>query len=163
MSAGLISRMDALHTIDEALSKLPELMRSNEARVMLLAIALQESGLRHRRQINGPARGFWQFEVTGVRGVLKHRASRALAILACDRHKVAAVPEDVHPALADDDILAATFARLLLWTDPSPMPEASDAKGGWTLYLRTWRPGKPHENRWGPNHAAAFATVYPRA
>lgn len=162
MNAGIVSRIDALHTIDEALAKLPEMMRSNEARVVMLAIALQESGLRTRRQINGPARGFWQFEAAGVRGVLKHRASRALAVLACERAKLAPLPEIVHAALADDDILAATFARLLLWTDPSPMPETSDAHGAWVLYLRTWRPGKPHENRWAANHAAAFGTIYPR-
>ena len=45
-------------------------MAGDPARVLLLAIALQESGLEHRRQINDAgqpmdqyARGFWQFEL----------------------------------------------------------------------------------------------------
>ena len=38
---------------------------SPEAEVLLLAIATQESALRHRTQVGGPARGYWQFERGG--------------------------------------------------------------------------------------------------
>ena len=37
-------------------------VQSPEAEVLLLAIATQESALRHRTQVGGPARGHWQFE-----------------------------------------------------------------------------------------------------
>lgn len=47
----------------------------------------------------------------------------------------------VHPALEVDDVLAAGFARLLLWTDPHRLPAVGDVEGAWQLYLRTWRPG----------------------
>ena len=39
-------------------------------------------------------------------------------------------------------------ARLLLFTDPKRLPEVGDAKGAWNLYIRTWRPGKPHRGTW---------------
>ncbi|WP_199533145.1 hypothetical protein [Thiopseudomonas alkaliphila] len=59
--------------IDPALALLPARMKSKKAVVMMLAIGLQESRFIHRRQIKGPARGFWQFEKGGgVYGVLNH-------------------------------------------------------------------------------------------
>ena len=45
-----------------AMALLPARMDTPEADCMLLAIGLQESRFVHRRQIGGPARGFWQFE-----------------------------------------------------------------------------------------------------
>ena len=46
---------------------------SPEAELLLLAIALQESGCTHRAQIKGPARGYWQFERGGgFAGILAH-------------------------------------------------------------------------------------------
>ena len=46
--------------IKPAFTLLPSRMRSREALVMLLAIGLQESLFKRRRQMaNGPARGFW--------------------------------------------------------------------------------------------------------
>src|SRR5690606_35371438 len=78
--------------MDPALDLLPARMGSIEARVMLLSIALQESGLAHRWQVvdlarpqaKGPARGLLQFERGGgVRGVLTHPASRDYAADVC--------------------------------------------------------------------------------
>src|SRR5690606_12018619 len=70
---------DAKTLIEAGLALLPEPDSSREARAMLLAIALQESRFMHRRQIGGPARGYWQFEVGGVRGVMTHRHTSTLA------------------------------------------------------------------------------------
>lgn len=110
---------------------------------MLLTIGLQESEFKHRRQMgNGPARGFWQFEkMGGVAGVLQHRTTATLAMEICRARGVAVTAGDVHAALEHDDVLAAAFARLLLWTDPKALPSLNDAEGAWQLYLRTWRPG----------------------
>nr|WP_255469077.1 hypothetical protein [Achromobacter sp. UMC46] len=135
-------------------------MDTLEARVMLLAIGLQESRFVHRRQISGPARGFWQFERGGgVRGVLTHPASRVHAYRLCGGRAVDPVAAAVYPALEQDDVLAAGFARLLLWTDANRLPAIGDVQGGWNLYARTWRPGKPHPQTWPALHAEAVAVA----
>lgn len=139
-----------------ALRLLPPRMDTPAARTLMLAIAYQESGMRHRRQIVGPARGYWQFEAGGgVRGVLRHPASKlhakyALDFLDYDPETSAA---DCHAVIEHNDVLAAVFARLLLWTDAEPLP--TDAQGAWELYLRTWRPGRPHPDKWAANFQKA--------
>jgi hypothetical protein len=146
--------------IKPALAFLPFKMDTPEASVMLLAIGLQESRFVHRRQIGGPARGFWQFERGGgVRGVLTHPASRDHAYRICGSRGVEPVAAAVYPALEQDDVLAAGFARLLLWTDANRLPAIGDVQGGWNLYARTWRPGKPHPQTWPALHAQAVAVV----
>lgn len=129
---------------------------------MLLAIALQESSARFRYQIlssgaPGPARGFWQFERGGgVSGVMEHRASRPAAVAMCNALQVEFASASIHRVIEGNDPLAVAFARLLLWTDPHPLPDAESA--GWACYLRTWRPGKPKPNTW-PNYWRAASTV----
>jgi len=142
--------------ISPALALLPPAMATPAARILLLAIGLQESRFLHRRQINGPARGFWQFEKNGgVLGVLTHPSSRDAAHNLCAARNVAPLSASVYPALETDDVLAAGFARLLLWTDPWRLPAPGDADGAWALYLRTWRPGKPHPHTWPALYAQA--------
>lgn len=144
-----------------ALDLLPRRMDTPAARVMLLAIGLQESQLVHRRQIVGgrpvgPAKGLWQFERDGgCLGVLGHRMSVDLMRWVCLARKVPASRAKLWNALPGDDVLAAAAARLLLWTDPSPLPAPSDRDGAWDLYLRVWRPGKPRPQTWAEHHAAA--------
>lgn len=143
--------------IAPALAMLPARMNSVAAEVQMLAIGLQESRFEHRRQIGGPARGFWQFEQGGgVRGVLRHHSSREHALSVCRIRNVIATEGAVYAALEHDDVLAAAFARLLLWTDPKAMPALGDEQGAWDLYLRVWRPGKPHRNTWGALYAQAL-------
>lgn len=144
----------------EALLLLPARMTSPQAEVMLLAIGLQESRFTHRRQIGGPARGFWQFEKGGgVAGVLRHPSSKDIAVRVCDARGVAPVAEQVYQRLEHDDVLAAAFARLLLWTDPRPLPAQGEVTAAWDLYLRTWRPGKPHRQTWDALYAQALEEV----
>jgi hypothetical protein len=143
--------------INPALAILPMGMDSPKARVMLLATGLQESRFQYRRQMgNGPARGFWQFERGGgVKGVFTHHASTGHLHNLC---KARGVPFDVPTiwaALETDDVLAAGVARLLYYTDPKPLPDVDDADGAWKLYLRTWRPGKPHPATWPDYHQQA--------
>ena len=64
------------HVLPAAYAVLPKAMQSPAATAMLIAIALQESKCCHRRQLGGPARGLWQFELGGLRGVLSHKASK---------------------------------------------------------------------------------------
>lgn len=159
--------------IRPALALLPEPMTSDRAIVMLLAIGLQESRFAHRVQVGGPARGYWQFEDGGgLRGVLEHVSSAPHA-------SIVAGALGYHPpgrrflfeALAHNDILAAAFARLLLYTDYHPLPAVTDTAGAFTYYLRNWRPGAwargtPAQRaalrmKWGDNHRQAREAVVP--
>ena len=134
--------------IDPAARLLPS-MDSPRARIMLLAIGLQESRFERRRQIKGPARGFWQFESGGgVRGVLLHKASAYDAAKVCHARGVGRSTREVYDRLEHDDILACCFARLLLYTDPRPLPMIGDVDASWDYYERNWRPGKPHPHTW---------------
>ncbi|HAZ61011.1 MAG TPA: hypothetical protein DCY89_05495 [Gammaproteobacteria bacterium] len=156
MTPELLTRI----AIDPALSLLPPRMDSRAARVLMLAIAGQESAMRHRRQIRGPARGFWQFEQGGgVAGVLRHAQSKPhiRSVLRALHYPATSTAADCYIAIEHNDVLAAAFARLLLWTDPAPLP--TDAAGGWSLYLRTWRPGKPHPDTWAGHFARATEAV----
>jgi hypothetical protein len=140
---------DVIGTIIEPAEKFLPSMASAKATMMLLAIGLQESRFEHRRQIGGPARGYWQFEQGGgVRGVLLHKASSYDAAKVCHARGVGSSSKEVYERLEHDDILACCFARLLLYTDPKPLPMIGDAEGSWDYYIRNWRPGKPHRKTW---------------
>ncbi len=143
---------------------LPAAMDTRVARVMLVAIGLQESRLTARLQKplslgapNGPARGLWQFERGGgVTGVMQHPASASHARAVCATRGVEFKPMRVWSKLADDDLLACAFARLLLFTDPRPLPKLGDEQGAWAYYLDNWRPGKPHPQTWAKFYAQAL-------
>lgn len=134
--------------ISGALAILPAAMDSARARHVLRAICLQE-GYKDGRLCGfqvladgdkGPARGWWQFERGGgVSGVLSHPATLRHAQSVCLARGVTASPRNVWTALETDEVLAAAFARLLLWSDPEPLPR--EVEGAFKLYLRTWRPG----------------------
>lgn len=142
--------------IAPALALLPEKMASPAAEILLLSIGLQESALRYRHQIGGPAHGYWMFEQGGVRGVLLHPVSRPHALAICEARGVDPSAAAAYAALEHDDVLAAAIARLLLWTDPAPLPAVGEVGAAWDLYLRTWRPGKPHRARWDGCYAQAM-------
>lgn len=143
--------------INPALAILPMAMDSPKARVMLLTTGLQESHFDYRRQMgNGPARGFWQFERGGgVKGVFTHSASSGHLHNLCLARNVPFEIPAIWAALETDDVFAAGVARLLYYTDPKPLPAVDDAEGSWKLYLRTWRPGRPHPETWAGYHQQA--------
>jgi len=153
--------------INAAYELLPGRMDSNEARVLLLATGLQESRFEHRRQLgNGPARGFWQFELGtreskgGVWGVFLHPASAGYLRQLCVARGVTHWPLEIWRAIEHDDVLAAGLARLLIFTDAHKLPAVDDVDGAWQLYrYRCWRPGKPHPQTWPAFHAQARAFV----
>lgn len=159
MTPALLLRL----TVDPTLAWLATMgIKSDDrARVMLLAIAGQESGLSARKQMGGgPARGLWQFEKGGgVAGVLRHAASRPAALGVCDALLVSPAADVVHPALEMNDHLACAFARLLLFTDPAALPGMDQPDIGWAYYLRTWRPGKPHPQTWAGHWREALEAV----
>lgn len=142
-----------LSAINEALGLLPVKMDSRAARVQLIAIGAQESeDWQYRRQKgNGPARGFWQFEKNGgVKGVMEHpsKTVRDLARQVCAARNCPWDRETIWGNLEHDDVLAAAFARLNLYGDPHVLPAVGQCNAAWELYLRVWRPGKPHPKEW---------------
>lgn len=146
-----------------ALSMLPPQMDSPSARAMLIAIGLQESRFKHRRQIEGPARSYWQFERAGISGVLRHESSRRAAsdLLGVVGYRADAL--SVYDAIEHNDILACGFARLLLWTHPERLPGRHEANLGWRVYADTWRPGKPHPQTWPECFEAGWGGEWPMA
>ena len=121
----------------------PVKMSGEKARVLLLAIQLQEDPQRLRRQMgNGIARGLFQFELGGgVKGVLRHEATTKYAHNLASIREVPASPQAVYEAIEFDDVLAAGLARLLLWSDSKPLPEVGEVREAFDTYLRVWRPG----------------------
>lgn len=155
--------------ITQAFNALPVKMAGRPARLMLLAIHLQEDPQQLRRQMgNGPAKSLWQGEKTGgmCSGVFNHPATKRHAQNLASLRGVAGGAEAVWNAIETDDVLAAGLARLLLWSDPSPMPQPGEVREAWTLYLATWRPGAYHNGtpakqqalytKWQLNYAKAL-------
>ena len=154
-----------------ALSLLDPKLDAPAARAMLIAIALQESGLRARRQMldagkpwwesrPGAANGLWMFERDGgVRGVMRHPAASAIVLPVVDALLYPRDPYAVHEALIHNDVLACVLARALLYSVPDALPGPNDPEKGWVQYVSVWRPGKPHVEPWANNYRTAWATV----
>lgn len=141
--------------IPQAYEMLDPRMRSTEATGMLLTIGLQESALIYRRQIGGPAMGLWQFESGGGwKGVLNHAATANEAANLLKFFGYAGDPG--YEVLAENDVLACCFARLLLWTHPLTLPERGQFDYAWKYYLNLWRPGKPHPETWDGYYRQAW-------
>ncbi|WP_288843932.1 hypothetical protein [uncultured Deefgea sp.] len=126
---------------------------SLEARRFLIAIALQESNIAHRRQVtssgkeDGPAASYWQFEKGGgCRGVLTHAAVAKTMKLVLSANDIGESPQELWEAMRFNDVVAATAARLLIYTLPNKLP--TTMQDGWNQYLKAWRPGKPHPDKW---------------
>ena len=136
---------------------------SPAARRFVLAIALQESGLAHRRQVvsgaeAGPAASFWQFEPAGgCKGVLTHSLTAQHMRELCAAFNIDPTPQGLWEAMRYNDIIAAVAARLLIYTLPSKLP--TTAAEGWAQYIAAWRPGKPHPQTWAAAWDLATLTV----
>lgn len=145
--------------VEPGLRLLPERMDSQAARAMLLAKGLQESRFEYRRQIRGPARGFYQFEIGGIRGVLNHNATKDIIAGVLDRLHYDRDVTTSHTAVEHNDALATVYARLLLWTLPHPLPGPDNEELAWLQYIEAWRPGKPHRHTWGNFYRRAWMAV----
>ena len=161
-----MSMLQTLHRyiIPAAWSVLPPTMGTPPATALLLAIAQQESdGVTARRQYGrGPARGFWQFEPIGVRGVYAHPAVQPALYQALTqlRYKWDGFgPKQAYQVVEHNDVLAAVLARLLLWTLPDRLPGPSESAQAWHQYLAAWRPGKPHLDTWHGYYTHAWKLV----
>ncbi len=131
-----------------AAALLPATMDTQAAWAMLYAIGCQESRLDARRQIGGPARGFWQFEFGGIKGILTHPVSQPLIRSVLDRLDYDYLPDTSYTAIEHNDVLAFSYARCLLWTLPGALPTRDEANKGWGQYIEGWRPGAPKPLTW---------------
>lgn len=133
----------------------------NKPRAMLMPIAGQESGWTARRQGGGgPARGKWQFEggsMSGLAEVLRV-ASKEVKLI-CQALDIPGDQATLFEALAWNDTLACSLARLLLWSDPAPLPELGDEEGAWQYYLSNWHPGTPHRELWTDVYSTSLNLV----
>jgi hypothetical protein len=134
-------------------------------RLLLIAIAMQESTLRDRLQIdeNGHmmphlGRSWWQFERNTVGLVLSHERCLWLPYRVQELG-YAPTPYGVHDAMAHNDQLACTMAAALLWADLQRLPAIGDEQSAWACYIRNWNPGKPRPVHWPENYALAMGTV----
>jgi hypothetical protein len=126
---------------------------------MLVAIGYQESKFTARVQIGGPARGFWQFEMGGINAVMKPDANKVL--IAAVGKTLAypfgqLTPYGCQTAITHNDVMAAVFARLLLWNVTAPLPKRDQPDEGLRQYLQAWRPGKPKQDTWPDAWALAW-------
>lgn len=144
---------------------LPVRMDSIEAKAMMFAIPMIESRWDERRQIVrpgvfSPARGFPQFEMNGIRGVLNHHASGPLIKAVLDRLDYDHAPMTSHVAIEHNDVLALAYMRCLLWTVPEALPWRDNPSEGYRQYLLAWRPGKPQPRaKWDVFYEQAWALV----
>lgn len=133
---------------------------SIEAKLLLIAIGIQESGLTARRQFgHGPARSWWQIEeLTALDTIQRWRPLKAyLTYLE--------IPIPIHTAtlfgyvLQYSEYAACGIARGILALDPSPLPTVGDLSGAWETYRRCWRPGKPRLEKWDSSYQLALEAV----
>lgn len=154
-------KLQAFNLIYSAtMSLLPASMTNPESKAMLCAMGLQESRFQHRRQIMGPARGFWQFEAQGgVKAVLEHAATkqhiRSVLDQLCYDYSILTS----YVAIEHNDILACAYARLLLYSLPQRLPHKDEPQIGWNQYMAAWRPGKPHPETWPVFYRQAWEVV----
>jgi hypothetical protein len=147
--------------IDPALRLLPNNFDSPSARAMMMAIAWQESRLQERTQLErGPARGYPQFELGGVTGVLRHPATAPLAAAFVNELDYSDLsPAELHATMQWDTVLMAGMTRLNLWWHAAPLPSAWQRDAGWAYYLFCWRPGKPKPLSWPESWTVGWDSV----
>jgi hypothetical protein len=159
------------YVIPAAHSFLPDTMASTKAIAHLLTIGEYESAFEKRLQGKGPARGLWQFEISGVRAVMTHPRSMHLAAAVIEglRYKnpklgPAQQAAIVHIAVAHNDTLACALARLTMWTVLHPLPAEQDFEEAWAQYLFAWNPNreKADKERFRRAHNKAWALVKKR-
>ena len=150
----------AQYALPGAFSLLPAKMDTPEARALVLAICLEESSLKHRRQIRGPARGIAQFERIAVTNALEHPMMRPHLLQAMEAMLYSGIGDyELHDVITHNDTMALVLARLNLWPDPRPLPGRHEPDAGYAYYLRVWRPGKTSPASWFDNWQQAWQAI----
>lgn len=134
---------------------------SPQARLQLLATAIQESAMTHLEQVHGPARSFFQEEPNGIKAVIGNPSVSRILFDYCQRHGISFDEPDIYAAVATEpgQPLACVVARCLLLADAHPLPAIGDEEGAWQCYFRNWRPGKPDRSRWVESYRSAVEVM----
>jgi hypothetical protein len=141
-----------------------------QADAFSVAAGFQESKFRARDQgdpaVLGPATGYWQFEMNGgVAEILESARTAPIAKALCARMGIAASRDAVWRVFTTEagDDLACSFARLLAWKDPAPLPKVSAAadveEEAYRYYDRNWRPGAKRRADWTVSWRTAVALL----
>ena len=120
---------------------------------ILLAIAMQESDMEHRHQVGGPAHGFFQFEPIGCAEAIRIDGLNQTRFF--ERLVLPTQYDELHVALEWSEAAMVVCARLILWSITRPLPGPHEQADAWRQYIRAWKPGKPHPDRWPANWALA--------
>lgn len=127
---------------------------SSAAENLLVGTALQESGLRHLRQLgDGPARGLYQIEPATEADLWRNFLPNRPGLAASLEGLLATVPSRTEQ-LTTNLAYATAVARLVYLRHPEPLPAAEDVAGMaryWKRHFNTAR---------GKGSAAAFILNY---
>lgn len=127
---------------------------STSAENLLVGTALQESGLRHLRQLgDGPARGLYQIEPATADDLWRNFLPNRPALSEKLNGLLAAAPSRTEQ-LTTNLAYATAVARLVYLRHPAPLPESDDVAAlarYWKRYFNTAR---------GKGSAAAFILNY---
>lgn len=148
----------------------PTLSAMREGRVhdratLLIAIAIQESGLTCRRQTpRGPARSWWQIEpLTAIDTLQRYpSAQRLVSELGYHVRRGENISAILEWCDAGACAIAAGIVRLCplaLPAIPLSAPIVGAKEECWRYYLRAWRPGKPRPERWGEAFGSALKAM----
>jgi hypothetical protein len=127
-----------------------------ERELLLVAIAIQESALKHRRQQpSGPARSYFQIESPTAYDCCTRciPARRFLQELGVKTMMIS--PE----SLEHNDLAACAIAAGILRLHPGRLPELGDHDGAWQYYLASWRPGSPRPASWPASYREAWMAL----
>lgn len=158
----MLNKQRLLLAQDHAYSLLPLKMDTDDARIQIMATGFQESNFETRRQANnGPAVGFFQFERIGIKGVIENPSVTKLVHSLCKEFGIEFSTEAIWNALQSDryDSFAFCLARLNYWISPRALPPLRNLQKSWDMYVKTWRPGKPHPERWIECYWRAYGAI----
>ncbi len=117
---------------------------SEVAENLLVGTAVQESGLRHLRQLgNGPARGLYQIE-PATESDIRRNFLPARAGLAARVDTILAAEPSHTEQLTTNLAYATAIARLIYFRVPEPLPGADDVPGlarYWKRHFNTEKGG----------------------
>lgn len=142
---------------------MPPHLNSHSARVLLTAIAGQETEWSARSQTGGgDARGFWQIKPAAVATLMNIAHAKPILHAACETLSIHADASTIHSVMVWNDVLATVVARLWLWICPSRLPlplneSAVKQEAAWRVYLRAWQPGHPVPERWPAAYQGSVA------
>ncbi len=151
----------AYDLIYDAASQLwPAKMIQIESRALMLAVGLQTSRFEHRRQVQGAGRGFWGFDQSGaIHSVLQHPSTRGAIRYVLDKLRYDDSSWTSYVACESNDILAMSFARMLLWIVPGPLPVRGAHQAAWIYYCNAFLPTAVNRETWNAFYDEAWSYV----